>query len=94
MPDFSHLDAFDLKQYEDDACFDYGNGEGIRLSSSIEKEAGFHLLESPLSANQQGELEDAYEITATVVVSAYWSGGCAVFWMRRRMLRNLPPPFN
>ncbi len=42
MPDFCHLDAFDLKQYEDDACFDYGNGEGIRLSSSIEKEAGFH----------------------------------------------------
>jgi predicted DNA-binding transcriptional regulator YafY len=70
---------FDLKQFDDDGRFGYGNGERIRLSFRIEKEAGFHLLESPLSADQQVvELEDAYEITATVVDTAileWWLRG-------------------
>ena len=70
---------FDLKQYDDDGRFGYGNGERIRLSFCIEKEAGFHLLESPLSADQEAvEREDVYEISATLVDSAmldWWLRG-------------------
>ena len=67
---FERPKDFDLKQYDDDGRFGYGDGERIRLSFHIEKEAGLHLLESPLSADQQVvELENAYEITATVVNS-------------------------
>ena len=67
---FERPKDFDLKQYDDDGRFGYGDGERIRLSFRIEKEAGLHLLESPLSADQQMvERDDAYEITATVVDS-------------------------
>lgn len=67
---FERPKDFDLKQYDDDGRFGYGDGEHIRLRFRIEKEAGQHLLESPLSADQQVvELDNAYEITATVVDS-------------------------
>ena len=76
---FERPKDFDLKQYDDDGRFGYGDGERIRLSFRIEKEAGLHLLESPLSADQQVvELENAYEITATVVDSdmlEWWMAG-------------------
>lgn len=76
---FERPKGFDLKKYDDDGRFGYGNGQRIRLSFTIEKEAGLHLLESPLSADQQVvEREDAYEITATVVDSAmlgWWLSG-------------------
>lgn len=67
---FERPKNFDLKQYDDDGRFGYGEGEHVRLTFRIDKEAGLHLLESPLSADQQMvELDDAYEITATVVDS-------------------------
>lgn len=76
---FERPKDFNLKQYDDDGRFGYGDGKLIRLSFHIEKEAGFHLLESPLSEDQQVvELEDAYEITATIVDSAmleWWLRG-------------------
>ena len=76
---FSRPKEFNLKQYDDDGRFGYGDGSHIRLSFRIEKEAGLHLLESPLSADQQVvELDDAYVITATVVDSAmleWWLRG-------------------
>lgn len=76
---FQRPKEFDLKRYDDDGRFGYGEGEHIRLRFHIEKEAGFHLLESPLSADQQvTELDDNYEITATVVDSAmleWWLRG-------------------
>ncbi len=62
---------FDLKQFDDDGRFGYGDGTQIRLSFRIEKEAGLHIVECPLSVDQQViELDNAYEITATVVDSA------------------------
>ena len=68
-----------FKQSDDNGRFGYGNGESIERSFHIEKEAGFHLLESPLSTDQQVvELDDAYEITATVVDTAileWWLRG-------------------
>ena len=76
---FERPKDFNLKQFDNDGRFGYGDGTLIRLSFRIEKEAGFHLLETPLSADQQVvELEDAYEITATVVDSAmleWWLRG-------------------
>lgn len=63
---------FDLKKYDDDGRFGFGEGEKIKIKFHIDKAAGYHLLESPLSADQQVvELDDAYEITATVVESEW-----------------------
>lgn len=67
---FARPKDFDLKQYDDDGRFGYGDGERIRLTFLIEKAAGQHLLESPLSSDQQVVVrDDAYEISATVVDS-------------------------
>lgn len=76
---FERPKDFDLKKYDDDGRFGYGNGQRIRLSFTIEKEAGLHLLESPLSVDQQvEEQQETYEIAATVVDSAmldWWLRG-------------------
>lgn len=65
---------FDLKQYDDDGRFGFGEGERISVTFRIDKLAGRHLLETPLSTDQQVvELKNTYEITATVVDSE-------VFW--------------
>ena len=65
---FERPPEFDLKKYDDDGRFGFGEGERIRLSFRIDKPYGFHLLESPLSRDQQvREMNDEYEITATVV---------------------------
>lgn len=68
---FKRPKEFDLKKYDNDGRFGYGEGEKIKLTFRIGKEAGFHLLESKLSHDQtHKELEDEYEITATVVDTA------------------------
>ncbi len=76
---FERPKGFELKKYDDDGRFGYGNGERIRLRFRIDKDAGLHLLESPLSADQEvKELAEAYEIGATVVNSAmldWWLRG-------------------
>jgi predicted DNA-binding transcriptional regulator YafY len=62
---------FDLERYDDDGRFGFGEGKRVRLKFCIEKDAGLHLLESPLSTDQKAE-EDADGrlcITATVVDS-------------------------
>lgn len=65
---FERPKNFDLKQFDDDGRFGYGDGTKIRLSFKITKAAGLHVVECPLSVDQQVvELDDAYEITATVV---------------------------
>ena len=70
--EFERPKEFDLRQYDDDGRFGFGEGKRIRLSFRITKSAGQHLLESPLSTDQQViELEDTYEITATVVDSQW-----------------------
>ena len=65
---FERPPEFDLKKYDDDGRFGFGEGERIRLMFRILKLNGFHLLESPLSKDQEvRELDEEYEITATVV---------------------------
>ena len=76
---FDRPKDFDLKQFDDAGRFGYGDGTKIQLSFRIEKGAGLHVVECPLSDDQQVvELDDAYEITATVVDSAmldWWLRG-------------------
>lgn len=70
---------FDLQRYDADGHFGFGEGKRIRLTFRIAKEAGLHLLESPLSSDQQvREVGDGFEISATVVETAqleWWLRG-------------------
>lgn len=88
---FERPKDFDLKRYDDDGRFGFGEGEKIRLTFRIERKAGLHLLETPLSADQRvTELDDkTLEVSATVVDSAmleWWLRGFgkAVSAVRRR----------
>ena len=75
---FDRPTQFNLKQYDDDGRFGYGEGKKIRLVFRISKPAGLHLLESPLSSEQSvTEHEDCYEIAATIVDSAQLT-----WWLR------------
>ena len=65
---FERPPEFDLKKYDDDGRFGFGEGNRIMLRFRIDKQAGSHLLETPLSIDQRvSELGQEYEITATVV---------------------------
>ena len=77
---FERPKTFDLKRYDDDGRFGFGEGEKVRLVFRIERSAGLHLMESPLSTDQKViERKDGQlEITATVVDSAmleWWLRG-------------------
>tara|TARA_R110002072_G_scaffold301164_3_gene480300 strand:+ start:80034 stop:80990 length:957 start_codon:yes stop_codon:yes gene_type:complete len=68
---FKRPKEFDLRRYDDDGRFGFGEGERIKLSFCINKAAGKHLLEARLSEDQVvEEFEGYYRITATVVDSA------------------------
>ena len=65
---FERPPDFDLKNYDDDGRFGFGEGERIRLTFKIDKQAGAHLLETPLSKDQEvKDLKEDYGISATVV---------------------------
>lgn len=72
---------FDLKKYGADGHFGFGEGKLVLLSFRIAKDAGYHLLESRLSKDQQvQEEDDCYNISATLVDSAmlqWWLNGFA-----------------
>lgn len=77
---FERPKEFDLKKYDDEGRFGFGEGERVLLTFRIDRNAGLHLLESPLSTDQQVvEQEDGQlEVTATVVDSAmleWWLRG-------------------
>ncbi len=75
---FERPKEFDLRKYDDDGRFGFGEGRRIRLTFRIGKDAGFHLVESPLSADQQAtEFDDEYQISATVVDT-----GQLEWWLR------------
>ena len=85
---FDRPPEFDLKKYDDDGRFGFGEGERIRLTFRIQNQNGFHLLESPLSKDQEvKELDDEYEITATVVDTEqlnWWLRGFGGYGERNR----------
>jgi len=76
---FNRPKEFDLKKYDDDGRFGFGEGTKIRISFRITKSAGHHLLESPLAIDQEvSELPEHYEISATAVDSSrldWWLRG-------------------
>lgn len=66
MP-FERPAKFDLKAYDDEGRFGVSLGKPIKLSIVVTKNAGLHLLESPLAPDQAvKEVGEHYEITATV----------------------------
>lgn len=92
---FERPETFDLRQYEDDGRFGFGEGKRIALSFRIETEVGFHLRETPLSSDQQiREIdEDWMEVKATVVDSAmlkWWLRGFgdSIYQVKRRIIKK------
>jgi predicted DNA-binding transcriptional regulator YafY len=89
---FERPNNFSLKQFDEDGRFGYGDGKRIRLSFRIEKGAGLHLLESPLSDDQKvKELDKTYDVTATVVDSAMldkwiWGFGTQISRVKRKLI--------
>jgi predicted DNA-binding transcriptional regulator YafY len=93
---FERPKEFDLKKYDDDGRFGFGEGEKVRLSFRIESDAGLHLLESPLS-NDQHVVEcgvGTLEITATVVDSAMLEWWLRGFGASVTGVRRTPLNFN
>lgn len=92
---FKRPKNFDLKRFDDEGRFGFGDGKKIRLTFRIRKAEGAHLLESPLSVDQRmKDLEDVYEITAIVTDTAmleWWLQGFgdAVSNVRRRKVGGL-----
>ncbi len=77
---FDRPKSFNLKRYDDDGRFGFGEGERVNLSFRIDRDAGLHLLESPLSTDQEVVESKGrkLKITATVVDSAmleWWLRG-------------------
>lgn len=77
--EFHRPKDFHLDRYDDDGRFGFGEGERIKLVFQIDQSVGRHLMETPLSADQQVvELGEVFEISATVVKSAqlkWWLRG-------------------
>lgn len=93
---FERPTDFDLQKYDDDGRFGFGEGKRIKLTFKIEKGAGGHLIESPLSIDQKmNDIGDCFEISATVVDTAqlkWWLLGFGerVFEVRRDMPETAP----
>ena len=75
---FKRPPEFDLQTYAEDGRFGFGQGQRISLSFVINKGAGMHLLETPLSRDQKvTEVPDGYKVTATVVDTGHLE-----WWLR------------
>ena len=91
---FKRPKGFDLRTYDDEGRFGFGEGKKIKLTFRIWKSEGVVLVESPLSPDQQvREVGEDYEITATVVdtdmLERWLRGfGDAVSNVRRRAIRS------
>ncbi len=67
---FRYPSDFDLARYDGEGRFAFGEGKQVRIAFRIDKAAGWHLTESPLSADQEVEIgEDSLCIRATVTDS-------------------------
>ncbi len=68
---FEPIKSFSLEKFDDEGRFGFGKGDMINLHIRITKDAGLHLLETPLSKNQTViEVSGDYEIKASVVKTA------------------------
>ncbi len=89
---FDRPQSFDLKHYDDDGRFGFGDGKKIRMRFCIERNTGLHLLETPLSTDQQvvEHPDGNLEITATVVDSAMLEWWLRGFGSAVNNVRKLP----
>lgn len=93
---FDRPSDFDLKRFEDEGQFGFGDGRQVQLSFQISKQAGRHLAETPLSADQYIEtMPNSLRVTATVVDSKqldWWlqSFGPNAWDIRKKPSRSAP----
>jgi len=89
---FERPAEFNLKQYDDDGRFGFGEGQKIFLTFEIDRTAGFHLIESPLSTDQTHQEigKGRLEISATVVDSAMLEWFLTAFGDAVSNVRRLP----
>lgn len=77
--EFCRPKNFKLERYDADGRFGFGEGESIKLTLLIDKGPGQHLLETPLSTDQQVlDKGNRLQITATVVKTSqlkWWLRG-------------------
>lgn len=70
--DFKAPSDFDIRRYSAEGRFAWSDGQKISLVIRIDKREGLYVVESPLSADQRVlELDDQFEISATVVDSLH-----------------------
>ncbi len=76
---FDSPKEFDLKKYDEDGRFGFGDGVKIQLSFTITKAAGSHLYETPMSKDQKiVDKGNSLRVTATVIDSGqleWWLNG-------------------
>lgn len=67
---FHYPADFNLREYEREGSFGFGEGQHIEVHFKINKDVGFHLTETPLSLDQVIEEQaDHYQVRAKVVKS-------------------------
>lgn len=67
---FHYPTDFNLADYDRDGSFGFGDGQLIEVHFSINKDVGFHLTETPLSADQTiEEHADHYRVRARLMES-------------------------
>ena len=75
---FERPKDFNLRRFEVEGRLGFGAGKRIKLSFRIDKDAGLHLLESPLASDQTvRKINNCYEVRATVTDS-----GQLTWWLR------------
>lgn len=77
---FDRPEDFDFKKHIESGGFGFGTSQHIRLRFSITRSAGFHLTETPLSADQQilEESEEHYRFQASLMDSSMLD-----WWIRK-----------
>lgn len=86
---FQRPQNFDLRRYDDEGRFGFGEGKQVRLKFCVRKEEGAHLIESPLFARQTcRDLGDELEFSGSVTESAH-----LIWWLRHfgRAIRVISP---
>jgi predicted DNA-binding transcriptional regulator YafY len=84
--------SFSLQRYDAEGQFGFGDGQKVHLSFRITKDAGLHLLESPLSQDQSvEELSRHYRIRATVNDTAQLNWWLKGFGDQVSAVRKLKP---
>jgi predicted DNA-binding transcriptional regulator YafY len=90
---FERPKDFDLKQFDDNGRFGFGDGKRIFLSFLIDKESGIYLRECPLSADQVvTQVKDQLKITATVVDTLQLDRWLLSFGDRITNVKKRPAP--